>query len=143
MPSWRATGCACWAIGFRLLDEIPAEVEQGNTEALEHDLILVGLVGMIDPARPEVRDAVQTCKEAGIHVKMVTGDHPATAAAIARELGMAEEGDPSVTGLELNRLDDARVGAYAARRPTSLPASRRNTSCASSRRSRAKAISSP
>ena len=102
-------GLRVLGIGFRLLDEIPAEVEQGHTEALEHDLILVGLVGMIDPARPEVRDAVQTCKEAGIHVKMVTGDHPATASAIARELGMAADGDPSVTGLELNRMDDAQL----------------------------------
>ena len=102
-------GLRVLGIGFRLLDVVPPEVEQGHTEALEHDLTLVGLVGMIDPARPEVRDAVQTCKEAGIHVKMVTGDHPATAAAIARELGIAVDGDASVTGIELNRLEDAEL----------------------------------
>jgi Ca2+-transporting ATPase len=102
-------GLRVLGIGFRLLEDIPAEVESGHTEAIEQDLTLVGLVGMIDPARPEVRDAVHTCKEAGVHVKMVTGDHPATAAAIARELGIAHDGDASVTGVELNRLEDAEL----------------------------------
>jgi Ca2+-transporting ATPase len=98
-------GLRVLGVGFRLLDEVPQELQKGNLDALEKDLILVGMVGMIDPARPEVRDAVQTCKNAGIHVKMITGDHPATAGAIARELGI--EGDESaITGQALDRLDD-------------------------------------
>jgi Ca2+-transporting ATPase len=64
------------------------------------------MIGMIDPARPEVRDAVRTCHDAGIKVKMITGDHPATAAAIARELGIAEEGSRAIVGVELNKMND-------------------------------------
>ncbi|RIK39623.1 MAG: ATPase, partial [Chloroflexi bacterium] len=102
-------GLRVLGVGFRLLDEVPTAVQQGNLDALEQDLILVGMVGMMDPARPEVRDAVQTCKDAGIHVKMITGDHPATAAAIARELGITGQGDGderAVTGQELDRMSD-------------------------------------
>src|SRR5690606_22549971 len=79
--------------------------QAGDLDALEENLTLVGMVGMLDPARPEVRDAVQTCKDAGIHVKMITGDHPATAAAIARELGI--DGDEAaITGQDLDHMDD-------------------------------------
>jgi Ca2+-transporting ATPase len=101
-----ANGLRVLGIGYHLFDEIPPEVKAGNAAALEHDLLLVGMIGMIDPARPEVRDAVQTCKEAGINVKMITGDHPATAVAIARELGIANEADQAIIGLELNKMED-------------------------------------
>jgi P-type Ca2+ transporter type 2C len=104
-----ANGLRVLGIGYRLLDEIPPEVLAGNADALEDNLVLVGMIGMIDPARPEVRDAVQICKEAGIQVKMITGDHPATATAIARELGIANENDRAITGVELNRMGDQEL----------------------------------
>jgi Ca2+-transporting ATPase len=79
--------------------------------ALEEGLTFAGMVGMIDPARPEVRDAVATCHEAGVRVVMITGDHPLTAAAIGRDLGLVGEGARAVTGAELSRLDDDRLEA--------------------------------
>ena len=83
-------------------------------ERLETGLTLVGLVGMIDPARPEVRGAVATCQEAGVRVMMITGDHPLTAQAIARDLGLVADGARAVTGADLDRLDaddlDAVIG---------------------------------
>jgi calcium-translocating P-type ATPase len=79
-------------------------------EELERNLILVGLVGFRDPPRPEVPAAVRTCREAGIRVIMVTGDHPHTAAAIAREIGLVQsETARVVTGDELRRLSDAEL----------------------------------
>lgn len=71
----------------------------------EHDLTLLGLVGMIDPPRPEAKAAIQTCQQAGIRVVMITGDHPLTAAAIARELGLLSHGRV-MTGSELDALGD-------------------------------------
>ncbi|WP_322815184.1 cation-translocating P-type ATPase [Chloroflexus sp.] len=70
-----------------------------------HDLTLLGLVGMIDPPRPEAKAAIQTCQQAGIRVVMITGDHPLTAAAIARELGLLTHG-LVITGVELDTLSD-------------------------------------
>jgi calcium-translocating P-type ATPase len=79
-------------------------------EALEQNLILVGLVGFRDPPRPEVPAAVRTCREAGIRVIMVTGDHPHTAAAIAREVGLVHTAQAVViTGEQLRRLTDAEL----------------------------------
>lgn len=106
-----ANGLRVLGIGYRLLDETPPEVLAGNADALEKNLVLVGMIGMIDPARPEVRDAVQTCREAGINVKMITGDHPATALAIARELGIADESDGAIIGLELNKMDEEELSS--------------------------------
>ncbi|HXF60717.1 MAG TPA: cation-translocating P-type ATPase [Caldilineaceae bacterium] len=100
-------GLRVLGVGFRLLDEAPP-AWNGLEDALEREIVLVGMVGMMDPARPEAREAVQTCKEAGIHVKMITGDHPATAAAIARELGIDEDGR-AVTGQELDRMSDSQL----------------------------------
>jgi Ca2+-transporting ATPase len=82
----------------------PATVPQGD--AVESGLTLLGLQGMIDPARPEVRDAVATCRAAGVRPVMITGDHPLTAAAIARDLGLADDGSQAVTGSQLAALDD-------------------------------------
>src|SRR5690606_7060844 len=79
--------------------------EQGVDESIERDLIFVGLVGMIDPPRSEVAEAVQRAKTAGIRSIMITGDHPETAAAIARELDISRDGRV-VTGAELETLDD-------------------------------------
>ncbi|ABQ30333.1 cation-translocating P-type ATPase [Acidiphilium cryptum] len=73
---------------------------------LEQDLTFLGLVGLIDPPRPEARVAVETCRAAGIRPVMITGDHPVTARAIARALGIIGDGGDVVTGRELQSLDD-------------------------------------
>ncbi len=83
---------------------------QGNKYD-ESDLIFAGLVGMIDPPREEAREAVQKCRAAGIRPVMITGDHPATALAIARELHIAEPDGRVVTGQELNDLSDEDLKA--------------------------------
>ncbi len=85
-----------------------ATVDRSVDESVEHDLVFAGLIGMIDPPRDEARDAVARAKSAGIHPIMITGDHPRTAAVIARELGIADD-ERAVTGAELDRLDDAAL----------------------------------
>jgi P-type Ca2+ transporter type 2C len=89
-------------------------------EEVESDLIFVGLAGMYDPPRPEAKAAVGRCRDAGIRVVMITGDHPSTALAIARDLGIAEQGAEALSGAQLDRLDEAglqqaveRVSVYA------------------------------
>ncbi len=76
-------------------------------ESLEHDLVYVGTVGMIDPPRPEAASAIREASRAGIRVIMITGDHPRTAARIAADLGIVPAGSPALTGIELDALDDA------------------------------------
>jgi Ca2+-transporting ATPase len=92
----RVIGVAC-----RNWDDVPGELA---SEKLETDLVFVGLVGMIDPPRPEVAEAVRQCKTAGITPVMVTGDHPATARAIAARLGILDDGGKVLTGQEMSRL---------------------------------------
>ena len=94
-----AKGMRVLGVALRLLDDLPATVD----ETLESSLTLVGLFGMIDPPRPEVRDAVATCKTAGIRPVMITGDHPLTALEIARQLGITSNGR-AITGTELEKL---------------------------------------
>ncbi|HWM91921.1 MAG TPA: cation-translocating P-type ATPase [Thermoanaerobaculia bacterium] len=77
-------------------------------EDAESGLTFLGLAGMIDPPRPEAKEAIRTCDQAGIKALMITGDHPVTAQAIARELGVLRNGR-AVTGAELDRLDDAEL----------------------------------
>lgn len=91
------------AMAYRDLQEPPQEVHIGH---LEKELIFTGLVGMIDPARPEAIEAVGKCKTAGIRPVMITGDHKITAMAIAREIGIFREGDLAITGTELEKMDD-------------------------------------
>jgi Ca2+-transporting ATPase len=75
----------------------------------EDELVFAGLAGMIDPPREEVRDSVRKCKTAGIRTVMITGDHPATAQAIARELEIAGPDDEVLTGAELDQLDESQL----------------------------------
>jgi len=83
-----------------------AKPEDFAPEALEQDLIYLGLSGMIDPVRPEVKDAIEKCRDAGIRPIMITGDHKDTAAAIAMELGIIESADQAITGSMLNDMSD-------------------------------------
>ncbi|MBK8045704.1 MAG: cation-translocating P-type ATPase [Anaerolineales bacterium] len=81
--------------------------DQGDySEEQEQEMVFVGVVGMIDPPRPEAAAAVDVAKRAGIRTIMITGDHPTTAAAIAAELGIADANNTAVTGMELQRIDD-------------------------------------
>lgn len=92
--------------GYRVLLVAFAPVQ--NDEEDSTALQLAGLVGLIDPLRPEAKDAVHTCHEAGIHVAMVTGDHPITAFAIARQLKLAETEDQLISGQELKKLSQGK-----------------------------------
>ena len=91
------------AAACRMHDSEPAEY---TSEALEHDLVFVGLCGMIDPVRPEVLDAIKACRTAGIRPIMITGDHKDTAVAIALELGIITDPSQAITGAELDSLSD-------------------------------------
>jgi Ca2+-transporting ATPase len=91
-----------------------------TAEAVEHDLVFVGLTGMYDPPRPEAKDAIVKCRAAGIRVVMITGDHPHTATAIAREIGIAADDDMAIAGVELDKISDdellrraLKIGVYA------------------------------
>ena len=94
------------AIGFKIIDEIPTEI---TSEDLENNLTFMGLVGMIDPPRPEAKIAVETCKKAGIKPVMITGDHVVTASAIAKELGILEDGGLAITGTELDAMTEEEL----------------------------------
>lgn len=89
-------------------DQIPSELTEKNLRGMT----LQAMVGFIDPLRPEVKEAVETAKQAGIRVVMITGDHPATALAIARELSIAESTAQVVTGKELSEIGDYQVPEY-------------------------------
>ena len=95
-----------------------------SPEALEDGMCFVGLCGMIDPVRPEVKVAIERCREAGIRPIMITGDHVDTAIAIAKELGILEEGVHAVTGAQIDEMDDETfmreyqtIGVYARVQP--------------------------
>ena len=96
------------AIGYKEITEIP---EALTSEELENGLTLMGLVGMIDPPRPEAKEAVSVCRRAGIKPVMITGDHVVTATAIAKELGIFTEGDRAITGAELDAMTDSELDA--------------------------------
>jgi P-type Ca2+ transporter type 2C len=94
-------GLRVLAVAMRRLQGDPAAL---SPEAIEAGETLLGLVGLLDPPRPEVRDAVAQCQSAGIHVVMITGDHPATATAVARSLGIARAAEECMTGRQLAAL---------------------------------------
>ncbi|MBE6949541.1 MAG: cation-translocating P-type ATPase [Ruminococcaceae bacterium] len=96
------------ACAQRVLDKKPESFEP---EALEKEMCFVGLTGMIDPVRPEVKDAIVQCSSAGITPIMITGDHIDTAKAIARELGILKEGKKAITGSQLDEMNDEQFAA--------------------------------
>ena len=96
------------AVAVREIDALP---EVLAPETLEQDLTFLGLVGMIDPPREEARDAVAVCREAGIRPVMITGDHVVTASAIAKNLGILQDGDRAITGAEIDAMSETELDA--------------------------------
>lgn len=98
-------------LGYAYRPLTDAESQSADPAAVEQSLIFIGLSGMIDPPRPEVKAAIQEAKEAGIRPLMITGDHKTTARAIAERLGIIEPGDEAgaITGQELNELSDQEL----------------------------------
>ena len=94
------------------IKEIDTVSEEPTSEELENGLTLVGLIGMIDPPRPEAKDAVEVSKKAGIKTVMITGDHVVTAAAIAKQLGIYSDGDRAITGKQLDAMSDEELGEH-------------------------------
>lgn len=101
-----ADGLRVIATASRVLDEGEAVPKSLDTP---HDLEFTGLQGMMDPPREGVREAIGQCRSAGIHVMMITGDHPVTAVAIGRRLGLGRPGDEPITGRDMAGLDDAQL----------------------------------
>ena len=100
------------AIAWKEIDAVP---QHPTSEELECGLTLMGLVGMIDPPRPEAKKAVDVCRRAGIKPVMITGDHVVTAAAIAKDLGIMQPGDRAITGAELDAMTDAELDSQVER----------------------------
>ena len=96
------------AVGYVTYDEEPQDI---SSEALEKDLRLIGLIGMIDPPRPESKGAIKRAKKAGIKTVMITGDHVVTASAIAKELGILNDPSEALSGSELHQLSDEELDA--------------------------------
>ena len=97
----RVLGCA-----YKEINHAPSKEEM---QTIENDLIFIGMVGMIDPAREEAKKAVEKCKTAGIKTVMITGDHKITATAIAKKLGILEDENEAITGLELEQMSDEEL----------------------------------
>jgi len=94
------------SVAYKEIESVPTDI---SAETVENSLIFVGLMGMIDPARPEVIEAVKKCETAGIKPVMITGDHKITAVAIADEIGIYKEGDKSATGVMLQEMTDEEL----------------------------------
>ena len=92
-----------FAAAYKMYDAAPAVYDSAS---LEYDMIFIGLTGMIDPVRPEVKDAIAECRTAGITPIMITGDHINTAKAIARELGILETDDQAMMGVDIDKYTD-------------------------------------
>ena len=99
-------GLRVLGIAFKPLEGLPNE---DDINTVEQETVFVGLVGIIDPPRPEVKQAVATSKKAGIRVLMITGDHPVTARAIARDLDIIEEGAKTLIGKDLQNMSEAEL----------------------------------
>jgi len=94
------------ACGYKEIDHKPTKQEMEN---IESELIFIGMVGMIDPPREEAKKAVEKCKTAGIKTVMITGDHKITATAIAKKLGILENEEEAITGLDLEKMSDEEL----------------------------------
>ncbi len=90
----------------------PEKPADNTPEFLEQELVFLGLAGMIDPVRPEVKDAIEECRHAGIRAVMITGDHKDTAVAIAKELGIITDASQAITGAELDAIPDEQIGEF-------------------------------
>ena len=99
-------GLRVLAVAYRYLDRVPDTLD---ADELERGLVLIGLVAMIDPARPEVKLAVERARQAGIRTVMITGDYPDTARTVAQEIGLMRPGGQVVTGAELNEISDEQL----------------------------------
>lgn len=99
-------GMRVLGVAIRAIDHMPGD---GDLVSLENELCFVGVVGMIDPPRPEVREAVRKCQSAGIRPVMITGDHPLTATYIARDLGLIATDGLTVTGQQIDQWTDAQL----------------------------------
>jgi len=100
-------GLRVLGVAYRPLDSVPDELD----ESIERDLTLIGLVGIVDPARPEASEAVKKARTAGIRSLMITGDHALTAEAIARDLGILQEDQHAITGAKIDQMSDAELKA--------------------------------
>jgi Ca2+-transporting ATPase len=96
-------------LAYRVVEDVPDDPEQVKMEELEKDLIFVGLVGMIDPARTEVRPALERARAAGIRTVMITGDYPNTARAIAETIGLLQHGRDVMSGAQLDALSEQEL----------------------------------
>lgn len=99
------------SVAYKKIDSVP---QKPSSEELETNLTFLGLVGMIDPPRPEAKAAVAVCRKAGIKPIMITGDHVVTASAIARELGILPDGDRAITGTELDAMSEEELDEQVA-----------------------------
>lgn len=94
------------AVAYKDVDTLPSKID---TNTIENGLTFVGLIGMVDPPREGVKEAIATCKKAGIKTVMITGDHIVTAVAIAKDLGILRKNDIAITGAELNKISDEEL----------------------------------
>jgi Ca2+-transporting ATPase len=99
-------------VAYRSFSENPGTED---AEAVERNMVFLGMLGMIDPPRPEVAAAIRTAREAGLRTVMVTGDYPDTARAIARQIGLLEEGQEVIPGTELEKLSQGEISNRAGR----------------------------
>ncbi|MFP4482552.1 MAG: cation-translocating P-type ATPase [Thermovirgaceae bacterium] len=105
--TWSKQALRVLAIAFRPLEE---NGEDYKLEETERDVVFLGLVGMMDPPKEGVREAVESCKKAKIRIVVMTGDHAVTAQAVGREIGLSDEGEPPVyTGREMEDMDDGKL----------------------------------
>lgn len=96
----------CLGYAYRKHSDMPSEI---TSDAIEKDMVFVGLTGMIDPSRPEAKAAIKECKSAGIRPIMITGDYLETGLAIAKDLGIATSDDQAIMGRELNEMSEAEL----------------------------------
>jgi Ca2+-transporting ATPase len=108
-----SNGMRILGLAFRPIAVPPVNCNHADEAPLEQDLIFIGMVGMIDPVRPEVKEAILTCQDAGIRTVMITGDNPLTAQSIARELGIVPN-DRILTGPEISKLSSAELAEKVA-----------------------------